>query len=278
MYVGPVSDAIDVRDGSTPVKPLHGKADSLTQDHRYFDGGAYRDVSADKLDYDGFLSAEVISMVQDFAQQERDNAWAAGLFEGEGCITILKGGGKQNRVRKDGSRSSKEYRYPRLCMSLTDEDILRRFKSIMGGTIRGPYTKPNRKPIWYWQLSGKAVYPAAQKLLPYLGRRRAERLVEVLGTKEVARAAGIPPEVFERYARYMHANRRQSDGVMRDSDNWKQGIPKDVYVKSLYRHFMDVWALHNGSQKISSTQDIQEALCAVIFNAMGYLFEDLEGR
>lgn len=79
----------------------------------------------------------------------------------------------------------------------------------------------------------------------------------------------LHPSVLERYAQYMHKNRVQSDGNLRDSDNWQKGIPKDVYMKSMFRHFMDVWAAHR------SSGPIQEHLCALLFNVMGYLFEDL---
>ena len=36
----------------------------------------------------------------------------------------------------------------------------------------------------------------------------------------------LSPVVLERYAEYMHKNRVQADGNLRDSDNWQKGIPK----------------------------------------------------
>lgn len=83
----------------------------------------------------------------------------------------------------------------------------------------------------------------------------------------------LSPRALRRYAEYMHKNRKQADGKMRASDNWQKGIPKDAYMKSLFRHFMDVWALHRAG--ISADEDLREALCATIFNAFGYLHEDL---
>lgn len=83
------------------------------------------------------------------------------------------------------------------------------------------------------------------------------------------------PLVVERFAEYMNANRVQSDGSLRSSDNWQKGIPLDAYMKSLWRHFMDAWKLHRG---LKARSDMEEALCAVIFNAQGYLFEILRGR
>jgi hypothetical protein len=82
--------------------------------------------------------------------------------------------------------------------------------------------------------------------------------------------------VLERYAQYMHKNRIQADGQLRDSDNWQKGIPKDAYMKSMFRHFMDVWNEHRNP---NDDLDVRaESLCALMFNVMGYLHEDLKRR
>ena len=83
----------------------------------------------------------------------------------------------------------------------------------------------------------------------------------------------LDPLVLERFAEYMQENRKQSDGSMRDSDNWQKGIPKDAYVKSGLRHFMEWWKAHRGH---SVDDGLERALCGVIFNAMGYLHEILK--
>lgn len=92
----------------------------------------------------------------------------------------------------------------------------------------------------------------------------------------------LSPAVIQRYAEYMHRNRKQSDGEMRDADNWQSGIPKEVYMKSMWRHFFEVWTLHRealGKDNLTNMpEEMREALCALTFNVMGYLFEDLEGR
>lgn len=85
----------------------------------------------------------------------------------------------------------------------------------------------------------------------------------------------LSPIVLKRYAEYMHKNRLQKDGSFRDSDNWQKGIPKDQYAKSLIRHTEDFWLEHRGYQ---SREDIQEALCGILFNAQGYLFELLKDQ
>lgn len=86
--------------------------------------------------------------------------------------------------------------------------------------------------------------------------------------------AFLNPMVLLRYAEYMHRHRRRSDGTLRDGDDWQQGIPTDVYMKSLWRHFMDVWLCHRAYD--ASDRDMEEALCGVLFNAMGILYNILD--
>lgn len=92
----------------------------------------------------------------------------------------------------------------------------------------------------------------------------------------------LSPLVLMEFGRYMHGHRFLEDGSLRDSDNWQKGIPKDQYIKSLFRHFMDLWLLHRGydAERPENGQevDFDEALAAIIFNAMGYWHELLIER
>jgi len=83
----------------------------------------------------------------------------------------------------------------------------------------------------------------------------------------------LSPIVLKRFCEYMHKHRKQSDGSLRDSDNWQKGIPQDAYMKSGYRHFMDWWFEHRGYK---SQDGLEEALCALLFNIQGYLYEHLK--
>ena len=88
----------------------------------------------------------------------------------------------------------------------------------------------------------------------------------------------ISPLVLKRYAEYLHKHRKQTDGKMRSSDNWQKGIPIDTYMKSKVRHGIHTWLLHRGFSAIDDRGnkiDLEESLCAEIFNAMGMLFEIL---
>jgi hypothetical protein len=82
----------------------------------------------------------------------------------------------------------------------------------------------------------------------------------------------LSPLVVERYGHFMNKHRHLEDGTLRASDNWQKGIPFDVYMKSGFRHFMDWWKEHRGHH---TADGVEGALCALMFNTMGYLHEHL---
>lgn len=88
----------------------------------------------------------------------------------------------------------------------------------------------------------------------------------------------IHPLVLIRYGQYMHKHRHLPDGSLRASDNWQKGIPQAQYMKSLLRHVMDAWVIMRGHPEKAVERDLEEVLCAVIFNAMGLLHEVLLKR
>jgi hypothetical protein len=83
----------------------------------------------------------------------------------------------------------------------------------------------------------------------------------------------LSPLVLQRFAEYMHENRKLRDGTLRESDNWQKGIPREAYMKSGFRHFFDWWLEHRGH---ATDEGLEKALCALLFNAMGYLHEHLQ--
>lgn len=91
----------------------------------------------------------------------------------------------------------------------------------------------------------------------------------------------ISPLVIEAYGEYMHGHRKQSDGTLRDSDNWQKGIPLTQYMKSLWRHFHQLWKLHRGYTPVLDERGnevtVKVACCGILFNTMGYLHEVLRG-
>lgn len=83
----------------------------------------------------------------------------------------------------------------------------------------------------------------------------------------------LSPQVLEAFAVYMDINRRTDDGSYRDSDNWQKGIPKDSYMKSLWRHFLDLWKIH---RKTPVPEGELGAACGVMFNVMGWVHERIK--
>jgi hypothetical protein len=82
----------------------------------------------------------------------------------------------------------------------------------------------------------------------------------------------LSPLVIEAYGEYMNRHRVQTDGQLRAGDNWQKGIPREAYMKSGWRHFFAWWKAHR-----EDGNGIEDALCALLFNVMGYLHEVLKG-
>lgn len=105
-------------------------------------------------------------------------AWAAGLFEGEGTICLYK------------LRSN-----PFFALITTDEDVIDRFHEVVGvGRLyknRAVFGMGSKQQ-YVWNANAiNEVRHVAQLFLPWLGKRRRARLLEVLdayNTADVKRA------------------------------------------------------------------------------------------
>lgn len=86
----------------------------------------------------------------------------------------------------------------------------------------------------------------------------------------------LSPAVLAAFGRYMLRHSTQPDGQVRASDNWQKGIPLPAYMKSAFRHFVDWWTIHRNDRQPVNAVDVEEAVCALIFNACGYLHEHLK--
>lgn len=98
-------------------------------------------------------------------------AWAAGLFEGEGSAVC--------RPMSDRRRSLQR----RLQISMSDEDVLLRFREVVGaGSIRPEKTRRQpgggpRKPMFRWTCSRWTdIERIARRLYPFLLTRRAQQV------------------------------------------------------------------------------------------------------
>ena len=97
--------------------------------------------------------------------------WAAGLFEGEGCIYT----GRQSRAPHNI--------YHQLTLTMSDEDVVEDFHKVVGcGTVKlEDKNNPKWKPLYRWRVSKTSdVENILEKMLPYFGQRRAYKALNCL--------------------------------------------------------------------------------------------------
>jgi hypothetical protein len=103
-------------------------------------------------------------------------AWAAGLFEGEGCISHMQRGSGLDL---------------QIALAMTDEEVVRRFDAVVDrGRVYGPYLPPShgsrRKQFWRWAARGDTAHDVLDLIGPWLMSRRSEQ----------ARRCGVTLEGF----------------------------------------------------------------------------------
>lgn len=116
---------------------------------------------------------------------EAEIAWAAGIFEGEGCICWS--------TPTDGL-PGKQRPQARLTVCMTDRDVLERFLHVIGrGAINDKkkppmYWKPHYKQQWEWSVRSWPDVTAVLALLrPWLCGRRSQKADEILARWEEVR-------------------------------------------------------------------------------------------
>ncbi|MEE8115077.1 MAG: hypothetical protein V3T23_12080 [Nitrososphaerales archaeon] len=85
----------------------------------------------------------------------------------------------------------------------------------------------------------------------------------------------LSPVVIQAYCQYMSKHRKQEDGKVRNSDNWQKGMPKARYMRSMWRHFFDVWYKWRNFREPDLMLGLLNALCALLFNVQGMMLEVL---
>ena len=99
----------------------------------------------------------------------REQAWAAGLFDGEGCATKASGG------------------RARLQLKMVDEECVRRFHRAVGGigTVYGPYAHKTpidgypRSSFFVWVADQENAVAVATMLYPLLSTKRRMKISEL---------------------------------------------------------------------------------------------------
>ena len=99
--------------------------------------------------------------------QIHEAAWLAGLLEGEGYFQVTK-------PRKHHPSQSL------IRLGMTDRDIVEKASSILNVPM-GEKIYPNKKNVYSFSLSRKDdVEKVLLQILPFMGKRRSERIGELL--------------------------------------------------------------------------------------------------
>ena len=109
--------------------------------------------------------------------------WAAGIFEGEGCI----------------------YRHQKrrlfiMVVKMKDEDIIKRFYSVVkvGRVTSRKIKEPYNYPFWEWILTRtNDILKLANILLPFMGERRTEQILKAIKDVKPVKERQILKEVPE---------------------------------------------------------------------------------
>ncbi len=108
--------------------------------------------------------------------RELEIAWAAGLFEGEGCFHIS---------RPTGDRAGRSP-VPNAYLAMADFDAVRRFRSIVGVGTLTERTFDGKRAHWktqlMWRTAGEGASTVANLLLPFLCERRHAAAHEIIQT------------------------------------------------------------------------------------------------
>lgn len=98
-------------------------------------------------------------------------AYLAGLFDGEGTITLSK-------------INSGEFRSPTLSMSSTSLNLLEICKSTFGGSIsKQKVYKDHHRQSWSWKVSYKSALIAIGKLYPFIQEPEKKRRMSLVLSK-----------------------------------------------------------------------------------------------
>lgn len=121
-------------------------------------------------------------------RREDDFSWGAGLFEGEGTVTI--------GVR----RSDDTYRL--ICtIGMTDQQIIEWFADRWGGWLQLGHHQERRRPVWIWTVAGPRALAFVLDLEPYIRSDRVRaKFAVALAFRELQGAYQFGPRSAEHKA------------------------------------------------------------------------------
>lgn len=117
---------------------------------------------------------------------ELDNAYAAGLIDGEGCITL--------------AYNKKSHSYcPRVLVGNTDKRMVEWLQGKYGGADPYHHTtvRPKNKPYWTWQPGRVDCQNFLEKIEPYLQQKRSRARLSLALFRRFPPRGGVKKTAWE---------------------------------------------------------------------------------
>ena len=136
---------------------------------------------------------------------EEQLVWMAGVFDGEGSISIIRSKRQTTLVASVGN---------------TERELVSPFKHRFGGTT-WIERRPPDKTMFMWKISARQASAFLEEILPYLHSKR-KRSIAVLAIEfqQIRKWGGgkssHPPQLKAREERFRLAVRKANDGRQRD--------------------------------------------------------------
>lgn len=112
-------------------------------------------------------------------------AWMAGVFEGEGHISISRQWEKNKGYMKY---------WLRVNLTNTDRSLIKPFREISAGSLGEVPAGERSHRIWRWGLTGKRAGELLSQMLPYMRGRKGEQAraaLEFLGHAQHIQTGGV---------------------------------------------------------------------------------------
>jgi hypothetical protein len=137
-----------------------------------------------------------------------NHAWAAGVIDGEGCITVKKNGpyySMQVIVAQSGYEPS---------------PMIEELTRLYGGNSRQAKPK-NRTPVWHWQVVGANAEKVLKHVSPYLIQKRDQAEV-ALRFRTTLGAPGVRvPDAHKRNSELAYRELRELKNYMKVHAKWR---------------------------------------------------------
>lgn len=109
-----------------------------------------------------------------------DVAWAAGFFDGEGCISIRKTGGRGYGLL--------------IQVTQVNKDPIQKFANLFGGSICLQESRGSHKPLWRWCQACRRASESIRYMLPFLIVKQEAALLALQFQNMKTRGRGLSDE------------------------------------------------------------------------------------